>query len=198
MFAFKIFIGYVVHLIIYGMVTLISLTMTKKALKYMYSRDFGQLLTNLHPHLQHLICKQEKANIKLNTKSLFIILNKIYPQENLLLNYIVFKIYSSYMSLLLWSTVGLPKRCKTWGSNRPYPHIMTHDILAKDLNRELSFYETIYSKGTEPRQFNYFYLRRREEMLTFLRNVWIPLQLEKNCRANWALLPLSTPAVVSR
>ena len=63
--SFEIFIDHRKHLIIYGVVILKSLTMTKVE-STMYSsyniRDFGQLLNSLYSHLWHLVHGDEMAN----------------------------------------------------------------------------------------------------------------------------------------
>ena len=64
MVSFKIFIDHIKHLIFFEMFTLTSLTMTDEGRKCIYScilRYFGQLLKNLHPHLQNFNCKWEKT-----------------------------------------------------------------------------------------------------------------------------------------
>ena len=84
---FKIFIVPRKHLVIYGIVVLTTLTITNEGRKYIYPscniRDFGQLLNNLPLYLQILAREHEKANKKLNSKSLSVIFNRICLPENL-------------------------------------------------------------------------------------------------------------------
>ena len=66
--SFKISIDHIKRVIIHGVVSRALSTMTNDGRKYIYSgrniRDFGQLLTSLHPNLWHVTREREKTHKK--------------------------------------------------------------------------------------------------------------------------------------